>query len=230
MKIHDVKQGSVEWCNLRAGIPTASELDALVSPTGEVRTGEMPKTYLRDKLTEWYLGGALASANTMDMEAGKILEEDARPWYALTYDCDVEQVGFITTDDGAVGCSPDGLLANNRGLEIKCPKPETHAGYLLDGKLPKAYIAQVQSSMWVTGAESWVFLSFHRRFPKLVLEIGRDENYQNAISEALALFLAKFDAGKRRLIELNGGREPVRYKPMVKPAFEAVESDQGIVP
>ena len=54
MKVHDVSQGSLEWLQLRAGVPTASEFDSLVSPTWEIRKGDMPRTYLHKKLAEWW--------------------------------------------------------------------------------------------------------------------------------------------------------------------------------
>ena len=40
MKIHDCTQGSLAWLELRAGLPTASEMDALVSPTFKVKKGD----------------------------------------------------------------------------------------------------------------------------------------------------------------------------------------------
>jgi Na+/alanine symporter len=65
MKIHEAGQGSVEWMQARSGIPTASEFDALVTPKWKVKTGDGPKTYLAKKLAEWWLGGPLASFNTI---------------------------------------------------------------------------------------------------------------------------------------------------------------------
>jgi hypothetical protein len=44
------------------------------------------------------------------MEYGSGTEEEARNWYAFQHDVEVQQVGFITTDDGRLGCSPDGLI------------------------------------------------------------------------------------------------------------------------
>ena len=205
MKIHNVAQGSQEWLDLRAGIPTASEFDCLVSPTGEVRKGGMPKTYVAKKLAEWWQGGPLLEYNTFDMEQGQILEESAKPNFTVETDLEIKNVGFITTDDGRVGCSPDGLIGDNSGVEIKCPKIETHVRYLLNGGLPKEYIHQVQGSMWVTGCQTWRFYSFRRRLPSLNLVIERDDAFQKAISEALEAFLASFDAGMNRLIEINGG-------------------------
>jgi hypothetical protein len=234
MKVHDVAQRSEAWMNLRSGIPTASEFDNLVTPEGKVRawSTQMPNTYLAKKLAEYWLGGPLLTFNTFDMDAGTILEEEAIPWYEFEFGVTIDRPGFITTDDGLVGCSPDGWLAGEeRGLEIKCPAPDTHVKYLLAGECPPDYRAQVQGSMWVTGVKQWTFLSYRRRFPALVLTVERDEAMQAALTDALAAFLAKFEAGKKRLIELNGG-PPKRYTPMNHPPQTVFEPDYapGIIP
>jgi hypothetical protein len=205
-------QGSVDWAIARSGIPTASEFDNLVTPDFAIRKGEMPKTYLAKKLAEAWLGGPIASLNTFDMEMGKILEDEALPWFELESGLTVNRVGLITTDDGRIGCSPDGLLGDDSGIEIKCPATHTHIGYLLNGTLPKEYAAQVHGSMYVTGRKSWRFLSYCRRFPALLLTIERDEGIQGAIHTALIRFLEVFDDGMAALTKLNGG-PPRRFKP-----------------
>lgn len=219
MKILDVEQGSVEWMQARAGIPTASEFDQLVTPEFKVRTGDMPKSYLAKKLAEAWLGGPLLGFNVFDADQGQILEGEALPWYELEYGQEVQRVGLITTDDGRVGCSPDGLI-KGAGLEIKCPRPETHTGYLLKGVLPKDYAAQVHGSMYVTGFHSWQFLSYRRRFPALLLTIERDDTIQKAIGEALTEFLAQFDSGWQKLCEINGGPPMHRPAQLVEPALQ----------
>lgn len=211
MKIHtEYAQGSEAWLFARAGIPTASEWDALVSPGKlEIRTGEMPKTYLAQKAAEkWY--GPLPQKPVFACEQGSILEERARPWYEFTYGRKIETVGFITDDAGRIGCSPDGLFDDGVGCEIKCPEIPNHVKYLLAGKLPDEYRLQVQGSMLVTGAASWVFLSYHNSFPKLVLTIERDEKAIGVLREALDQFLEKLDTAYARLCELNGGPPPKR--------------------
>lgn len=223
MKISPYAQQTVEWMQARAGIPTASEFDNLVSPTGEVRTGKMPETYLHQKVAEYWLGGPIAQLNMFDAEQGRILEEEAIPWYELEYGVTVNRVGLITTDDGLCGCSPDGLIGEDCGIEIKCPAVHTHIGYLLKGKLPDAYVHQVQGSLYVTGFSSWKFVSYRRRLPALVLTVERDGEYQKAIYDALNLFLTKFEIAKKRLIELNGGppKRFVRPAPQPEPQFES---------
>ena len=196
MKILECKQGTEEWLRARAGIPTASEFDALLTPKFETRTGAMPHTYLCKKLAEHWQGGPLPSfAPFGAMEQGQILEAEAVPWYELEFGTTINRVGFITTDDGRVGCSPDGLLGDDGGIEIKCPFADTHVRYLLAGEVPKDYAAQVHGSLYVTGRKWWKFVSYRRHFPALVVTVERDEEIMGKIGEALDEFLVRFQEG-----------------------------------
>lgn len=221
MKIIDVAQNSVEWMIARSGVVTASELDAIISPIWEIRKGEGVETYLAQKLAEQWIGGALPSLDGIfDIEQGKILEEEAKPFYTLTTGEEIQSVGFITTDDGKVGCSPDGLLGDDGGIEIKCPRIETHIKYLLTGKLPKQYAAQVHGSMFVTGRKWWKFMSYRRNFPPMILTIHRDEKIQAEIKKATDAFLARLEENMATLVKLNGGlpKQTQRgLKPFVAP-------------
>lgn len=228
MKIHnEFSQGSVDWQIFRSSKITASEMDALVTPLGKVKDGAGPRTYLMKKVAEAWLGGPLPSLNVWDMEQGNILEEFARPAFALETGLEVSQVGFITDDSERIGCSPDGLVGNDCGLEIKAPHVDTHIGYLLGGVLPKDYVLQVQGSLWVTGFPKWYFYSFCRRMPSLVLEIAPDPAIQDAISEAVAGFLEQFDEALEKLVKLNGGVRPgarVKFAPPPKREQPEIEN------
>lgn len=216
MKIHEAAQGTQAWIEARAGIPTASEFHSLLTPKLEIRTGEMPKTLLAQKLAEKW-AGPLFGSSSFAMEQGSILEDIAIPWYEFRYDVDVQRVGLITTDDGRIGCSPDGLIQvgdTMTGLEIKCPEPTNHVKYLLNGVVPDDYLTQVHGSLFVTQMESWTFCSYRRGFPPLVISVEADEEILWKISEALATFLAKFDSAWERLCDMNGG-EPIKREPMV---------------
>jgi YqaJ-like viral recombinase domain len=211
VKIHrDIQQSSVEWLVLRSGKVTASNADALVSPLGKVRTGEGVKTFLAKMLAEAWIGGPLPSVQgVFDCEQGKILEEEAKPAFTLETGIQTQDVAFVETDDGRAGCSPDaGIFDGEKlvgGVEIKCPRMETHIGYLLAGKLPADYVAQVQFSLYVTGAANWHFFSYRRNFPPLHLVIEPDPQFQEAIRIALESFYSDFDDGWRKLVDLNGG-------------------------
>lgn len=200
MKIHDVRQNSPEWLAARRGVVTASEIDALVSPTWKVRTGEGPETYLYRKLAEKLLGWSQdeitpgGGAGSWAMAQGQLVETIARPWFAFEYNCDVQTPGFITDDAGKIGCSPDGIIAGaDCGLEIKAPQPPTHLKYLVANEVPKDYLPQIHFSMLVTGLPRWTFVSYSRHFPPLVIEVRRDPAIESSIKAALESFFAKFD-------------------------------------
>lgn len=214
MKIVDVEQGSQEWLEARAGVVTASEVDELVSPTGEIRTGDKPKNYLARKLAEKWQG-PLPATSFWNAEQGHIGEGDAIGWYEFKFNVEVQRVGFITTDDGLFGVSPDGLLIRpEQGLEIKSPGGPAQVRYLLNGKVPPDYVGQVQMALWVTKYPLWRFISKRNPYPVLMVDVAPDEKYQDALSEALEAFTVKFAAGWDRLLELNQGPPPKRI-PMV---------------
>lgn len=207
MRIIDCAQGSPEWFDARAGIPTASEFGNLVSPTYEVRKGDMPASYLARKLAERWVGGPIQDfGGTGDMQQGTLRQADALAWFRFETNRQVHEVGFVLADDGKSGCSPDGLLdGDTSGIEVKSPRLDTHCKYLLAGRMPPEYNAQVQGSMYVTGAAEWTFLSYSPIMPPLLLRVDRDPDAQEAIATALAAFSDRIEGAYQRLVELYGG-------------------------
>lgn len=211
MKIHEIEQGTPEWLAVRSGIVTASELDSIITPLWKPRTGDTPETYLCQKLAERWLGmpkEAWKPTFAGSMEQGKIREDEAIPFLAFTLNLEIEQVGFITTDDGKFGCSPDGMIGSGEsmiGCEVKCPEPQTHCKYLLANELPKDYAAQVHGSMAVTGAKEWYFLSYCRNLPPLILKIKRDEEICGKILAAVSAFDGALEAAYAKVVKANGG-------------------------
>lgn len=188
MKIHDVAQGSPEWLALRAGIPTASEFDCLITPAGKAST---QSTRLLNECLAGWLGAMDEQYVSEWMERGTAMEAEARSYYEMDRGVDVSQVGFITWDNGNAGCSPDGLIGEQKGLEVKCPKPSTHIGYLLKGELPTAYKPQVYGSMLITGFREWDFMSYHPDLEPLIITVKWDDEYIGALSKLLNKFVAE---------------------------------------
>ena len=215
MIVHNVQQGSPQWLALRSGTISASELDSLVTPLGKIRTGDGVSTYIALKLAERWLGAPLRSWRpSAEMEQGTILEDEAIPYLEWTLELTIQRVGFVTRDDGSCGCSPDGLLPDGAGCEIKSPQPAAHVTYLLGGELPSEHVAQVQGGMYVTGASRWLFASYCRGFPAFVRWVARDEKYIASIDAAVDAANTRISVGYQHLIGLNGG-------PPVRPPTEA---------
>ena|SRR6478736_4110217 len=199
MKILTCKQGSTEWSLARAGVITASEADSLFTPLFKPKEGEGVKTYLYRKAAERIMGPSVESGGSFAMEQGNILEKLARPWYEFRFGVTVEQVGFCLSDDGKIGCSPDGLIGDLCGLEIKCPTPPTHCRYLLEQRVPPDYMAQVHFSMYVTGRPSWTFVSYSPYLPPLVVTTFRNDAIQEVIRDTLAKFIPQLDEAETKI-------------------------------
>ncbi len=194
MKIIDCKQGTGPWLWARAGILTASEFDSLMTPLWKKRDGETPQTYILRKVAEACMGIPLSDPSAWVMEQGAILEAEAIPWLEFTHNLTVQRVGFVTSDDGRIGCSPDGLIGDDGGIEIKCPQPPAHLKYLLGGVVPKDYLAQVHGSLYVTGRGWWKFLSYSRQFPPMLLHVERNEEIIAKIDAVVQESLVDFEA------------------------------------
>lgn len=212
MKILECQQGSMAWEHARLGIPTASEFGNILKLDGTLRdsTSEMANSYKCTKLAEWWRGEPLPGFSSFATEQGTLREERAIPFFELKTGQSVERVGFITTDDGKIGASPDGLLANDGGgLECKCLQPQNHVKLLLNGGLPKEHKMQVMGGMLVTGLHNWTFLSFCPGFPPLIVRVEWDQELIMTMMDSLSIFCNDMEQAKQYLIDLNGG-EPKR--------------------
>jgi hypothetical protein len=206
VRIVKCEQRTREWFTFRLGIPTASEFDNIVTPLFKARTGAGVETYLAKKAAERWLKKPLTMFSGGAMEQGSIKEDEAIPWYELTTGRKIKEIGFVTTDDGRIGCSPDGMFDDGTGIEVKCPEIHTHVRYLLAGEVPSDYVTQVQGAMLVTGATCWKFLSYCRGLPPLMLDVPRDDKGIEAMQSAIDAFNLRLDAAFNRLLEIQNDR------------------------
>lgn len=200
MKIIDCEQNSPEWYKARLGIPTASAFSKIIASTGKAST--QAGDYMNTLLAEWMAGEPLESwEGNQWTERGHELEQDARSFYEMRNNVDVKQVGFVTND--IAGCSPDGLVGEDGGTEFKCPSPGIHVKYLLAGKLPSAYIPQVQGSLWVTERDWFDFVSYHPVLDSMIIRVNRDGKYISLLSEAITKFTDQMLEKQHQLKELG---------------------------
>ena len=193
MRLYNVDQGSDAWKQLRLGIPTASQFHRVVSPA-KLQLSAQIKGYAYELAYERLFREEKNSHSSMYMERGHIVEIMARDAFAERFGA-VAAGGFATSDDGTIGCSPDGLLTTEAaGYETKSPSGPQHLEYLFEG--PGAdYRMQVQGSMLVTGLSHWYWMSFHQRMPGQ----NRDQPWQMKI--------IRFDRDEEVIKALRGGLE-----------------------
>lgn len=192
-----VVQGTPEWLAARCGMPTASCFNKIITAK-TAKPSASAERYLWQLVAERMLGQPLETASTDLMARGGALESDGVAWYELQRDVDTETVGFVLTDDRRAGCSPDRLVGTDGMLEIKTLSPAVHVGALL-GDVTDDFRVQCQGQMWVTGRD-WVdLLCYHPDLPAALVRVVRDEDYIEALSEAVTAFADRLDAAEARL-------------------------------
>jgi len=201
MIILDCEQNSPEWFTARAGRPTASCFDQIITPkTGKAST--QAQKYLYTLAGERIAGAKAETYTNAWMERGIEIEAEARDLFQMVNDVEVRQVGVVYPDEHKLfSCSPDGLM-ESEGLEIKCPAMHTHVGYLLAGTLPADYIPQVQGSMLITGFLHWNFVSYYPGLPPLILKVARDDIFCAKLKVALTSFCEELDQVEAKLREM----------------------------
>lgn len=189
MQIFDCEQGSPEWFEARLGIPTASEF-ATVMAKGE---GKTRRKYLLRLAGEIVTGEAEETYSNAHMERGKIMEDEARKRYAFQFDVQCRRVGFIR--NGQIGCSPDSLIGDDGGLEIKSAIGSVQVDRLLRNVLPPEHKAQVLGNMFVTGRKWWDFVSYAGvKLPLFRVRVTRDEPYIENLKSELSAFNRDLEA------------------------------------
>ena len=183
MRISNYEQGSQEWLESRLGRPTASNFGKLLTPTGKLSSSA--DAYINELIAQRITGELPEFYTNPTMERGNELEPHAKAAYEFTHDVEVVEVGLCLHDTLECGASPDGLVGDDGGIEIKCPLPHTHVSYLRDGKIPSKYIPQVQGCLWITGREWWDFMSYHPAMEDLIVRVYRDEAYIKALADAV---------------------------------------------
>lgn len=191
MRIIDCEQHSPEWYAARLGIPTASEFGSIITPKKR-EYAAAAQGYIDRLIDECVRPSADRSwGSNRHTERGNTLEPEARDFYAFERDVVPRQVGFILSDDGTIGCSPDSLIESDGGLEIKCPDGPTHVRWLRAGGLPDDHKPQVHGSLIVTGRAWWDFLSYCPGYPPILVRVTPDD-FTAALRAHLQRFLREY--------------------------------------
>lgn len=198
MIICESEQGTAEWLQERCGLPTSSNFDKIVTSKGDRSASRLK--YIYQLVGERISGQPVPMYNNYAMQRGTELEPEARAYYELLSDNVVQEVGFCMEDGGRWGGSPDGLIGDDGGLEIKCPEIHTHVGYLLANKLPTTYYQQVQGNLFVTGRKWWDFISYYPGIKPLIVRVLPDTVFHEILHEELVLISKEIELTTQKLM------------------------------
>jgi hypothetical protein len=138
------------------------------------------RDYRAQLIAERLTGRAEDHYVSKEMKFGTEQEPFARTAYEIKTENIVDQVGFIFHQRlDFTGASPDGLIGQDGGLELKCPKTTTHLAYMMAGTVPKEYQYQMLWNMACAEREWWDFASYDPRMPEklriFIVRMPRDE-------------------------------------------------------
>jgi hypothetical protein len=226
-------QGSEDWENIRAGRFTASEIYKLMEcgyrPMTPAELSARPKkgpgsrttrvpdmsalsdgalTYIYQKVAETLTGRPKPSAYAYPLVYGKEMEPEAVEYFQEATGLICEEVGFQTWSDHAGG-SPDRLIGDKEGLEIKCPYDSTNQiHYLmlndrfdLKNNHPNFYW-QCVSNMLFTDRERWHFVTYD---PRMQLEKHKMKHLQityREVQEDINLLSAAIEGAITKKLEI----------------------------
>jgi hypothetical protein len=188
MQIINCAQNSEEWLRARMGIPTASQFSTVLAK-GE---GKTRRTYMLKLAGEVITEKPMESFSNEHTERGHELEPEARDLYAFQTGAQIDRVGFIK--DGRKGVSPDCLIGDDGGAEIKTRLPHLQGDLIDRGEVPTTHKAQIQGALWISRRAWWDFVSYCPQYPLFIKRVYRDEPYIQKLATEINLFNAELDA------------------------------------
>lgn len=202
-----MEQRSPEWFAARAGKVTASRVADLMARTKSGYSASR-QNYMAELICERMTGEAAERFTTAEMQRGTDLEPAARDAYSFIHGASVDECGFVAHPViVGFGASPDGLVASDGLVEIKCPNTATHIEYLLSQSVPGKYAMQVQAQMACTGRKWCDFVSYDPRMPDelqlFVKRVARDETFIEVMGTEIISFLKELDEKEHQLRNLS---------------------------
>lgn len=181
----DAPQRSKAWHAQRVGKVTASSVGAILGNSPDRSRDDVMRAMVREALgAQSEFIGNIATEYGTNNEAGALLE------YRIETMHEVDEVGFIPLEDWA-GASPDGLVGDDGGVEIKCPFSLRKEGDHKPLAGQPHYYDQVQFTLFVTGREWWNFYQWSPNGTKLEL-VEPDIDWQADAIPRLRQFHAEY--------------------------------------
>jgi hypothetical protein len=193
---YEMEQGTEEWLIIKLGLNTSSIINDLVTPTGKIATGKKIDDIAFKMAAQRETKLLEDNYQSFDMMRGHIQEEIARDIYSENIES-VKECGIIIRDFGSfkIGASPDGLVGDNGGIEIKSRLSKFQVKTIIKNEVPVEYINQIQTALLVSSREWWDFIQYSNGMPLFIQRIYPDNERQELIKEAcenLEKLIAKY--------------------------------------
>ena len=186
-------QCSDEWFKAHKGRVSASHATAIAN------VGKGLDTYILETMANYYSSGEKEHFSNQHTDRGNELEPLARDMFELETDYKVQQVGLVEYND-YVCCSPDGLIDEDGGLEIKCVDDKKYFEILMDGEkaIDSGYRWQCLMNLLITERKWWKLCYYNPNFERslIIFTILPDQ-------EKFKALLTGFSVAEQKIKELK---------------------------
>lgn len=152
---YDIIQQTPEWFEAKKLKMGASHAAVIMA------NGKGLDTYIKELLADYYSEGEKEIYTNADIQRGIDLEPLARELYSIKTGNDVVEVGGYEYDKYTF-VSPDGLVGDDGGVEIKCHSDKVFVDLLLHEIIDPKYIAQIQMNLFCTGRKWWDYIGYNQ--------------------------------------------------------------------
>ena len=203
-----VEQGSDSWFDMRLSRATASHAHEILSASSTLGY----KKYRALLFTQRFTGKKIDSYSNDKMDDGTVNEPVARLLYSLQTGHKVRESGFWVHDEHDAGASPDGIVNEEFGLEIKTQLPHIHLMAKLDGFIDSKYKKQMDFQMWITGYKKMDFISYSPLIEDAELQLAivtyeRDQTKIDLIEDKTLDLLEEVEEFEGRIAKLRSKDE-----------------------
>ena len=227
LEAHSGLQNTAEWREARIGKVTASRAGAILGVDKRMSRDDIMRQMVRE-----YHGAEDEVSDFVRsiMDHGKQSEEEALSAIQSALGVFIDPSGFILHPKiDWIGCSPDGLIGEDEGVEVKCP---TKNRKNLDDVLEdEGYRCQCLMSLLVTGREKWTLFVYRDRGIRQKVFLREEaERWLSENVDELNRFYREYldtvscpDLSKPHLEPLEVGREDVAWSEAASKYLKAMD-------
>jgi hypothetical protein len=189
---YDIEQNSEPWLKLKRGVLTASNICKILTPAKlEISrsTGYLYE-FCRQRVDDMPYG----DFSTRHTDRGHIEESLALQIYEAKFG-GLKRCGFVenTKHGFKIGCSPDALVGDDGGVQVKSFTPNVQFGNIVEDKIEGCHMLQIQMELFVTERQWWDVVYQSSGTHQIVTRVYPDEAKQARIKEACADFYSRVE-------------------------------------
>lgn len=213
-KIYGADQKSEVWFNTKLGVLSASNASAIVAK----KESATRFTYMAELIAQ-VCTGIYPEVNAKAMDWGNQHEDACRAYYEFSTGHKLTKLSFVFKDENfREGCSPDALVTDKKGCEIKCPfSTANYIKFLLGDSISSDWKWQAQFTIRCLESEAWDFAEYDprmRKKPMKIVPIEKNEPMQKTLDDAVPQFIHDMDVALKQIgIDFGDQWERLREKP-----------------